>query len=284
MLGVVGIVAVNRTSPSALEISDSVATIDPVGALFVLPEPLDAYDLANPYVSEASSAAGGGTAGLGADGVLLGIEDGTGDADLRTATVYDESPTQHGEWTQVDTPTGPAYTTPGPLAAAAQQYGDQWLVITTFGDANLALDVLDDIRIDDTGEIVVDTEPSDLVVISELTQPSGSGLHVTSYELTTAGQSRITVETGVHDTPLALGAGLANRLEPTEIDGTRAWVATRVDADGPWIGLVWSATPNRIVAVSGHDVSVTEITQVAESLQYVDEATWRQAFSDVTID
>jgi len=167
----------------------------------------------------------------------------------------------------------------------AQQRDDRWLLVTTRSEAHVALDLLDVVSIDEQNELNeldVDLETNDLVVIHRfVSSPDdvGYGAYV---EALTVDES-LTVETATASTPLFPAAGLADRIEPTQFNGARAWIATGADPDGEWNRLVWSQTPNRIVAVSG-EVGLDEVTQLALRLRSVDETAWQLALPDATAD
>lgn len=281
--GVLGLVAVTRSTPTpSVPLNDSVGINDPEGALFVLPNPIDAYQLANGSWSTSRQDANAPVETFAPNGVLLGVADGSGYTRLRSVSIYGTSPVD-ATWEQVDTPTGPAFVSSEPGVAVAQQRGDQWLLVTTQTDEQQALDMLDVVTIDDAGGIVVDAKAAGLVVIDDYPPQTGYGAFGTYFETTTPDGAPVTVETATSPTPLFPAASVADRIEPTEIDGARAWTATRADSDGEWNGLVWSATPNRIVAVSGQ-TTPAEIRRLAESLQVVEQATWQQALPSATKD
>jgi hypothetical protein len=170
-----------------------------------------------------------------------------------------------------------------PDFGVAQQRGEQWLLITTLNDEQAALDTLDVVIVDDAGDIVVDTDAAGLVIIDDHPSPPGGDGYGTYFEATTSDGARVVVETATASSPLWPAASVATRIEPTELDGARAWTASRTDDNGEWNGLVWSATPNRIVAVSG-EATPEEIRRLAESLLVVEKAAWQQALPDATIE
>ena len=284
LAGVLGLLSVTRsTSTPPAPLNDSVISNDPVGALFVLPDPTDAYPLANGYSSTSRQDPNAPVETFTPNGVLLGVADQTGYTDLRSVSVYETSPVDT-EWEQVDTSTGPAFVSVSrPDIGVAQQRGNQWLVITTLNDEQMALDMLDVVTIDDAGGIVVDADAAGLVLIDNYPSPTGGDGYGTYFEATASDGALIVVETATASSPLFPAASVATRIEPTQIDGARAWTASRTDDNGEWNGFVWSATPNRIVAISG-ETTPEEIRRLAESLLVVEQAAWQQALPDATIE
>jgi hypothetical protein len=282
--GVVGLVAVNREpAVPTVPLNDSVAVIDPPGALFVLPAPVDDYQLANGNVSTSRPDPQAPAETFEPNGLLVGVVDADGYTALRSVSIYQASPIERGDWTQVDTPTGPAFTTSEPFVAVAQQRNREWLLIRTPTDEQSALELLNFVTVDDTGDIAVDAQAPGLVVIDEHPPPTDGVDHQTLFEATTPDGAATTVETATSATPMFPAASVADRIEPTQIDGAKAWIATRTDSDGEWNGLIWNATPNRVVAVSGH-ASIAEIRRLAESLEIVEQTTWQQALPGATVD
>ena len=149
-----------------------------------------------------------------------------------------------------------------PVVLVAQQRNDRWLLVTTASETQLALDLL--------------------VIHRCVASPADLGYNA-SLQALTVDQSLLTVETATAPTPLFPAASVADRIEPIQINGARAWIATRADPDGEWNALVWSQTPNRIVAVSGQ-VGRDEVTQLALRLRAVDETAWKLALPDATAD
>ncbi len=107
--------------------------------------------------------------------------------------------------------------------------------------------------------------------------------YTTYFEATSPDGALIIVETATASTPLFPAASVADRIEPTQIDGAHAWIATRADPDGEWNGLVWNETPNRFVAVSGQ-TSIDTITELAHRLHVVDDTAWTSALPAATPD
>ena len=284
LAGVLGLLAVTRSTPTPpAPLNDSVSGNDPVGALFVLPDPIDAYQLANGYSSTSRQDPNAPVETFTPNGLLLGVPDETGYTDLRSVSVYETSPVD-AEWEQVDTSTGPAFISVSrPDIGVAQQRGDQWILITTLNDEQAALETLDDVTVDDAGDIVVDTDGADLVIIDDYPAPTGGDGYGTYFEATTSDGTRVVVETGTASSPLIPAASVASRIEPTQINGARAWTASRTDDNSEWNGLVWSATPNRIVAISG-ETTPAEIRRLAESLLVVEQTAWQQALPEATME
>lgn len=105
--------------------------------------------------------------------------------------------------------------------------------------------------VDETNGIAVDVQAVGLVVIEDQQQRRPGDAYQTYFTATTAAGALITVETATTSTPLLSVASVADRIETTQIDGTGGWIASRNDSGGEWNALVWRATPNRIVILSG---------------------------------
>lgn len=283
VVGIGGLVVTNRHStPPAAPLNDSVSPADPPEALFVLPDPSDGYALANGDTSTSRPDGPPATESFAPNGVLLGVADGTGYTALRSVSIYDSSPIANGEWDPVETPTGPAYLSTEPQVAVAQQRNDRWILVATRSDSQLALDLLDAVSVDEDNELKVDV-PDDHVVIHRYTTPAAGVSYTTYFEATSPDGALIIVETATASTPLFPAASVADRIEPTQIDGAHAWIATRADPDGEWNGLVWNETPNRFVAVSGQ-TSIDTITELAHRLHVVDDTAWTSALPAATPD
>jgi len=283
-VGIAGLAVANRQSSAPpTPVNDAVASIDPPGSLWVLPDPVDRYQLLNGYSFTSRPDPESDVESFAPNGLLLGVVDGAGYIGLRSISMYDSSPIVNGDWSPVDTPSGPAFVTNEPAVLVAQQRNDRWLLVTTSSETQLALDLLDVVSIDEQNELDVDVDVDDLVVIHRyVVSPADVG-YTASFQALTVDQSLLTVETATASTPLFPAAGVAERIEPTQINGARAWIATRADPEGEWNALVWSQTPNRIVAVSGQ-VGLDEVTQLALRLRAVDETAWKLALPDATAD
>ena len=281
--GVLGVFAVTRPTPSpAVPLTDPARTTDPNGALFVLPEPIENYQLANGYLSTTLHDPNDPVETFAPNGVVVGVVNGAGYTDLRTITISDTSPIGNTDVKQVDTSTGPAFISNDPITVVAQQRGSQWLGIATHADEQLALDMLDVISVDETNGIAVDVQAAGLVVIEDQQQRSPGDAYQTYFAATTAAGALITVETSTTSSPLLSVASVADRIETTQIDGTGGWIASRDDSGGQWNALVWRATPNRIVILSGQ-TELPEIRRLAEGLQIVERATWLEALPNATV-
>ncbi len=111
------------------------------------------------------TAGSSGTETFAPNANLLGRAEGDGYVDLRSVSVYDTSPLTGGEWTPVDTASGPAFTSSGRFVAVAQEPTGRWLVVTTRSDERLALELLDAIAVDEQGDLAVDASLLGLDVI-----------------------------------------------------------------------------------------------------------------------
>ena len=68
------------------------------------------------------------------------------------------------------------------------------------------------------------------------------------------------------------------------MNGTEAWVLTRDDdsAAGVSTGIVWRATPNRVITI-GAEAPLQEVQAMAERLQQVTEEEWLTALPAASI-
>ena len=164
---------------------------------------------------------------------------------------------------------------------AIQHRADQWLGVHGSTD-EVALQLIDAVAITDN---IFDLSATDgYVEISALSLiPAGlvSEFLVRPAE---ASNDEIAVETRT-------AAGILsviltpdyNQLEFTTVQGSEAIALTTVSPGQPGSAakVIWQATDNRVVSVFG-DTTLEEILAVANSLEIVDEATWRTAFPGVT--
>jgi hypothetical protein len=131
-------------------------------------------------------------------------------------------------------------------------------------------DVFEHLVVDDAGgvrlvgtdlEIIEDADPLDL-----------DGLQVAHYWL-----GQVAVNTA---TPLSASLlntePIAEQATPYRMEGSDGWTLSGEDG---WHAVVWQATPNAVVTVSGA-TTIERLTEIAKSLEIVDEATWEAAFPD----
>ena len=83
----------------------------------------------------------------------------------------------------------------------------------------------------------------------------------------------IIVETASVAEPLSTPMHDADTLTAVVIHGTHGWHSTRNGPDGQWNGIVWMATPSRMIAVSG-TAPLDAVLDAATSLNTVTEQEW----------
>ena len=275
ILAVVG-VAVWLVQPT----SDGVAVVlasspsDPPGALFVLPPDSDFPSIANGRVGDGASLEDP------VEILSFGARNGDRFVDMATVTIgtaMTELPTPSRT---IELATGPAQVNETGLTMALQTRTHVRLFGLAGPDrADLLAVIFDGISVAPDQPASVEP-PSGYELVGRTGFPSGPlppGLY---FELPATepadGRGPIVVETGPGSSPLSAPGLGGTGLTATRINGLNAWVATRSDRDGQWNAIAWQATPNRIVAVSGH-ASEDDIRRIAEGLTIVDEHAWRDS-------
>ena len=273
----------SKTPPAAVQYSEP---IDPAAHLYVLPTDPEGLELSNgesctarPDESEATSTEG--------PLIVFGTESDEGFSDLIVASVLDTLPEGFGdsEWTEIDTATGAAFVSTGvvPNSAVAQQRGGRWLLLTgATGDQDL-IDVLPHVEVDLSGTPTIQDGPR--VVVEEINHDPTIASYSTFYDVTDP-TSGITfeVETATFPSATILGSYTPNPITPITVNGTEAWVLTRDDdsAAGVSTGIVWRATPNRVITI-GAEAPLLDVQAMAERLQQVTEEEWLTALPAASI-
>jgi hypothetical protein len=282
--GIGGLVVSQRSgeTPPAVQYSQP---LDPAAHLYVLPTDPDGLDLANgeSYTARPNEST------IAPEGpmIVIGTQSEGGFSDLIVASVLDALPAGFAgsEWIQTDTETGPAFVSTGlvPNSAVAQQRGDRWLMLSgATGDQDL-INALSHVEVDLSGTPTI--QDGQRVVIEEINHDPNRASYSTSYDITdpTSGIT-YSVETATFPSATILGTYTPNPITLTTVSGTEAWVLTRDDdpAAGTSIGIVWRATPNRVIAI-GAAAPVQDVRAMAERLQQVSEDEWRAALPGASI-
>ncbi len=277
VLVLVSIAAVALWSRRSTETGPADLPADPPGALFVLPPSGDGLVLSDASIfagPPAQSQAGA------VHGVVVGRPDGDGFADIIGITdPFDRpGPPSTDAWTEIDTPVGTALVSTGGLRMAIQQRGDRWVGLANAVDAPTIAELLQAITLDSSG---ISFEPVDgFVQVGTFTVASTPG-QSTMFTATLAdGSATYTVSTAAASSPLA-AALLSEHLDPVTINGHDGWVVSTKSDGGPTHAVVWQATLNRIVGVSGVGTD-EQLVDLAQHLELVDEDAWTKALPGYT--
>jgi hypothetical protein len=161
---------------------------------------------------------------------------------------------------------------------AIQQRGDRWVSLANAVDTQTIAELLQAVTITAAG---ISFEPVDgFVQVGTFrdVRPLGQS---TQYTAAVAdGSASLTVSTGTASSPLIV-ALVAERLDPVTINGHDGWLVSTKSDGGSINELVWQATPNRIVGVSG-DATDEQLVDLAQRLDLVDEDAWTKALPDYT--
>lgn len=278
--GIGGLVVTQRDSESPPAAAQYSTPIDPAAHLYVLPTDPESLELSNGESYTARPDESGSTSPKGPM-IVIGTESDGGFSDLIVASVLDALPEGLGdsEWTEIDTGTGAAFVSTGvvPNSAVAQQRGGRWLLLTgATGDQDL-IDFLPQVDIDLSGTPAIQDGPR--VVVEEINHDPTLASYSTFYDVTDP-TSGITfeVETATFPSATILGSYTPNPITPITVNGTTAWVLTRDDdsAAGISTGIVWRATPNRVITI-GAPAPLQDVQAMAERLQQVTEDEWLAA-------
>ncbi len=251
---------------------------DPPGPLFVLPEDGAGYSLRSASVETVAEPPSF------EELVILGRRDGGRVVDVMSVSVASDRPqTQFDDWVEVETAVGVAERSASDeLWTFVTRRTDRWWVTVTSGPGRVdeAVRILEQVAVTSDGMIEIGPDLSDRLI--ERIAPVDTSELFATYAVvdTPTHEDGIVIETGDATSPLLGAALLQGELIETAVQGLPGWRLTAGTGEGQWNALAWSASPNRIVAVSG-TVSVEELTAVAESLRQVDEETWRGATGEV---
>ena len=245
------------------------APADP-GPLYVLPGDTEAWS------------AGFGHAESGEIDVLstvtLGIPIEGGYLDPVAVSLTDTDPIDPSNYndvvkTTVRLPSGVAYLwTSDRTATLVQRRGNDFLSAATWnGDPDRLSRAIDAVVINTDGSLTVAPE-SPLAMIDQIDEVGSRVGHTTYMEL--GGVHRVVVETVSYPSIVGRGPNVGE-LRRIEVRGVDAWLMVRYDADGTWLGLSFPVG-HGTVTLSG-TVPEDVLVALAEELEMVDEATWKQA-------
>lgn len=273
--------------------SDAPASSTTAPSRFLLPKPGSGYTVREGFVTDAEI-----TADRLPAGTLDVIGTPTGDGGFNTllqVSVTDEPPLPAGggmpdagdEWEQIDTPAGPASVsrlTDFDLAVVAQQRGDRFVVIQySPTDEAAAIDLLQRVTLGlDGAGVGLDLRGSNQHVLETVvfdgTEPpfTVASYSVAGPDIDADGVESVFVETVPSRSALVGSVLVADTVRPVTIDGRPGWEARRDDVDGEWTAYAWVAADGTMIAVSGH-LPADVIRGVVDSLEIVDENTWRTA-------
>lgn len=289
-LGVGGLLIEQRDRGPAPAAAQYSAPTDPLSQLFVLPTHPQDLELSSGEVftaplDESKQSPSDGPV------ILIGTEVGAGFSDLVDVRVFGAIPDgfSNDQATEVDTATGPALVSIDgyPFGAVAQQRGEDWLLLAGATGNNDLLDLISQITIDPSGtptlqsdqRVIIDEARSD-----ETSRDSTDGIYSTFYDLTDPATGiTFEIETATAPSAALLGTYTSNPITPTTVNGTSAWILTREDetTGDTHTGIVWRATPNRIIAI-GAQAPLDDIQAMAERLQQVTEEKWLAALPGAT--
>ncbi len=270
VVGLIGLIGVGWLISRSGSTAVTSFAEDPSGSMFVLPDEASGYALTNgqlivdPSVEPPDEI------------VVLGTRNGVEIQDLSTVRSTVEEPAVLEPWTEIETEAGLVrYSVSPHLGAVATRFSNgRWLTVrSAAADLDRALAILADTTVGSDGGIELGSETLARLVERVSFEPSTEVLstyaEVVSSEPTL---DPIVVETGAAPSPLIAVVG--GSVTETMVHGLPAWTMVRsADGGATWVGLAWSVSPNRIVAVSG--LSAEDVRAVAESLRPVTEAEWR---------
>ena len=212
--------------------------------------------------------------------MVVGRPDGDGFADIVgiTDTFDRPGPPSSDAWTEVDTPTGTLLVSTGRLPMAIQQRGSRWIRLTNAADVRTFTELLQAITVDSSG---IGFEPVDgFVQVGAFTVAPTPGQSTVFSATLADGSATYTVSTAAASSPLA-AALLSEHLDPVTINGHDGWVVSTKSDGGPTHAVVWQATLNRIVGVSGVGTD-EQLVDLAQHLELVDEDAWTKALPGYT--
>lgn len=194
------------------------------------------------------------------------------------------------EWDVIELSTGPAYVDDEVFGLnVVQRKGTRMVVVQASEERGMdrLIELMEGISVDDDGELSIESSLGFTVLDDFRSQIIGPGQGLSfSVDVNSSG-ALIEVESANAPTPIAGVAMIGGEVSSMQVAGHDAWFLEVFDSDwgmdgeqdGPYRGVAWQATANRIVAVSGN-VSLEELLVVAEALEIVDEAAWLEVFPD----
>ena len=284
--GVVGAAIAGRPDPPPQFFS---AQNDPPGPLYLLPGGSD-------VVMGSGSAAmlTGVRPGQPSYGATVGRAANGGFEDLATVSTFNDFDTGRG-WVEGDHGGFPTWTSEhGFLTMVAQDRGAWWVLVQSGPDRSSAVfEVLDDVVVASTGEISLGPESSRQIVDSVWLGDAQSDTVFAQWTATIPGplDTQIAVETYSWPDGLGLVGGRFDRVEPTTINGVRAWRAfgtieapvSEAGEDALHSTVLWNFSPHRMVVVGGQ-TDIDTIEAFAATLRQVTAEEWGAAVPEYSIE
>lgn len=162
------------------------------------------------------------------------------------------------------------------MTRIAQQRHGKWIMAMVNGDREAdAMKLVESIELASSGQLDLTNTGGYEIAVQTNWKFELTARHNTYLELHRRGTEKyVLVETAVSDLSILF---TSDRIVPTTVNDREGWVSTRIDADGVYNSLAWQVAPAQIIVVSAHNNTVEELRRVAESLEVVDEATWKLA-------
>ncbi len=262
---------------------------DPPGALFVLPDP----DLELELSGERSDGPFGvPDSSVPLRGYVFAIA--VGDVFHHPVSAWISEGEPHfmpgTEVVEHPAPGGPALVSEfGPSRQVVQQRDEFFLSLTssTLTTSEL-LTVLGELEMNGIGRLVL-SESSDLTLMDSVElDPAFARIGTSAFDAIGEFDGSITIETANVPSGAMFAGFSGGQWSRWEQGGRFGWEARETfeyvepspeheDEVGPTNGLIWQATPNRAVLVSGQ-VSIEDLHKIIRGLRIVSEDEWREAF------
>lgn len=275
VVAAVGLTRLDRDGERASLVASSPETSGP---LFVLPAESSGLMLTNATVSFGEL----DPADRPIERAVVGVMSGETVGQVALVSVTQERSPRDLDWTTRETSFGEvSLADTSPSWMVAQHRGDFWVSVQVVGDASLALGVLSTVVVGESADIALGPDAA-VTIVERVADSADAFASVYTDVDDPTGTYPIAVETMLTASPLSVVARVGGMAEPVIVSNTLGWHVFRDDdPDGQWNGLIWQATPDQIVAVSGH-VAMDQLLTTANALEVVDEATWRAALPDAT--
>jgi hypothetical protein len=143
------------------------------------------------------------------------------------------------------------------VTQVAQQRDKAWVTVRVTVDREAeAIELLQTINVDASGIIDLSSSNGYKIVDQTSQEFSPTVLDATSLELHRQGMEQyVLVETADGDPAILFRQA---RITLTTINGREGWISTTEEIDGVYNSLAWRETPNHMVIVSAHNISVAE--------------------------
>jgi hypothetical protein len=268
-LVVLGVIAIAVSAVAAIvtvATRDDGPSSDP---LFVLPDPVGEWALADGTVTEPALDPPGTAERFVVRGSLYGRGDGRGYDGLRSTVQYTGSPLPGATWESDVTNVGDAYRrVDDSITFAVEEWEGEWRVVSSPSDLVHAHGMLAN---DTTG----------LTLLDEFAPPAARDVPTTSFVMTAPDGSTFTVDTSAAS-PLFDVATFAERIEPIDIDGTAGWIVIDERDEGTVTAVTWSLDGRTVTVRSS--AARDAVVDAARMLQPVSPDRWTTAFPASQID